>query len=115
MIARLVTVARQKWTKSATDRWLGGVFGGLGAYLHINATILRVAYLVLAVVLPPHGLITLLAVILYAVLLWTLPSDHQDSDAGTFNMFGDLFSGQNRPTKKQRKQINAEERDIHKK
>ncbi|GAB6092597.1 hypothetical protein JCM31185_13810 [Furfurilactobacillus curtus] len=113
----MINVAREKLTKSATDRWIGGVFGGLGRFLHINPTILRIGYLLLALFLPPHGLITLLAVVLYGVLLWWMPSDQRTSDASVFNLFGDLFSGQNRPKDsprpRGRKEIHAEEHDVH--
>ena len=110
-------MSKQKLTKSATDRWIGGVFGGIGEYLHINPTILRIAHIILAVVIPPHWLVSLLAVVLYGVLLWLLPSDHQPSDASFFNLFGDLFSGQGPSSQssrsRQRKQIHAEEHDTH--
>jgi phage shock protein C len=36
--------------RSRTDRWLGGVLGGLGAYLGIDPLILRVATIVLTVI-----------------------------------------------------------------
>ncbi|GKT02817.1 PspC domain-containing protein [Furfurilactobacillus sp. WILCCON 0119] len=104
---------RAKLTKSRTDRWIGGVFGGLGAYLHINATVLRIGYLLLAIFLPPHFIMPLLAIVLYGVLLWTIPSADGDNDAATFNVFGDLFSGQSRSERRGRKEIHAEERDVH--
>ncbi|MYV18290.1 PspC domain-containing protein [Furfurilactobacillus milii] len=109
-------MSKRKLTKSATDRWIGGVFGGIGEYLHINPTILRIAYIILAIAIPPHWLISLLAVVLYGVLLWFLPNDRQQSDASFFNLFGDLFSGQSASQSSRsraRKQIHAEERDVH--
>jgi phage shock protein C len=35
--------------RSRTDRWVGGVFGGLGPYLGIDPVVLRLAFIVLAV------------------------------------------------------------------
>lgn len=53
--------------RSLTDRVLGGVCGGLGAYLGINPWWARLAFAVLAVL--SGGV----AALLYLILWWTLP------------------------------------------
>lgn len=39
----------KKLRRSATDRWIGGVCGGLASYFGVDATIVRVVFLVAAV------------------------------------------------------------------
>ena len=37
---------RKRLERSATDRWIGGVCGGLGTYFNIDATVVRLIFLV---------------------------------------------------------------------
>jgi phage shock protein PspC (stress-responsive transcriptional regulator) len=55
--------------RSFTDRVLGGVCGGLGAYLHINAWWLRAAFVLLTIL--SSGVV----VLLYIMLWWVLPQE----------------------------------------
>ncbi|MDP4163291.1 MAG: PspC domain-containing protein [Bacillota bacterium] len=56
--------------RSRTDRMLAGVLGGLSSSLSINATLLRVAFVVLMFATAFFPM-----VILYLVLLFILPHD----------------------------------------
>lgn len=59
----------KRLTRSSTDSWLGGVCGGLADYLGIDANLLRIITLVLAVV--GFG-----AVIVVYVVAWVImPKD----------------------------------------
>ena len=40
-------MAIKKWYRSKSDRWLGGVCGGLGEYLGVDANLLRLLWLLL--------------------------------------------------------------------
>lgn len=51
--------------RSVSDRWLGGVIGGLGRYIGVDPTVLRIAFILLAVL--GFGPI----VIVY-ILMWVL-------------------------------------------
>ncbi len=55
----------KKLTRSSTDKWLGGVCGGLAAYTGVDATLIRVITVVLVVV----GVGTTILVYLAAWLL----------------------------------------------
>lgn len=55
----------KKLTRSATDKWLGGVCGGLAEYTGVDATLIRLIAVVLVVV----GVGTTLLVYLAAWLL----------------------------------------------
>ena len=52
--------------RSRTDKWLGGVFGGLGPYLGIDHVVMRLAAVVLAVV--GQGWIVVAYIIGWAVI-----------------------------------------------
>lgn len=39
----------KKLYRSSTDKFVAGVFGGLGEYFHIDPTILRLIYLILLI------------------------------------------------------------------
>ncbi len=54
--------------RSRTDRMIGGVCGGLGKYLNIDPTIVRLIF-VLALLLGGHGLLV------YLVLLLVVPEE----------------------------------------
>jgi phage shock protein PspC (stress-responsive transcriptional regulator) len=40
-------MAIKKWYRSRSDRWLGGVCGGLGEYLSVDANLIRLLWLLL--------------------------------------------------------------------
>lgn len=92
--------------RSATDRKLAGVFGGLGHYLHVNSNFLRVAYLILT------ALTTIVpGILVYIILAITIPADNPGSDLLT--MLRNLGGKTN--TRSSRKELhNVEEHDIKK-
>lgn len=55
----------KRLTRSSTDKWLGGVCGGLAAYTGVDATLIRLVTVVLVIV----GVGTTLLVYLAAWLL----------------------------------------------
>jgi phage shock protein C len=61
-------VETKKLYRSQTDRMIGGVCGGLGKYLSIDATVLRLIAVLLAVV---TGVI--LGVIAYLIMMVIVP------------------------------------------
>ncbi|MBC9226196.1 PspC domain-containing protein [Aeromicrobium sp. 636] len=63
------TPAPKRLTKSSTDKWIGGVCGGLAQYTGVDANLIRLITVVLVVV----GVGTTLLVYLAAWLL--MPSD----------------------------------------
>ncbi len=59
----------KKLTRSATDRWLAGVCGGLGEYFGIDPVVVRVGYIVITVitgVMPLAVAYVLLAIVMPA-------------------------------------------------
>ena len=48
---------RPRLTRSALDRVLGGVCGGIGAHLGVNGWLVRAAVVILTIALPPLGII----------------------------------------------------------
>lgn len=61
---------RKKLTRSASDRILAGVFGGLGRYFNCSANIFRVAYVILSVL---SGLVP--GIIIYIIMMLIIPPD----------------------------------------
>lgn len=61
--------------RSATDRWIGGVCGGLAEYLQIDPLIVRVVFFVLAF---PFGV----GILIYIFLLIFMPSAGQPAPLG---------------------------------
>lgn len=64
----------KKLTRSADNRWLAGVCGGLGEYFNIDPTLIRII-VVLATIIFGFGLGGL---ILYAVLWVLIPEAESD-------------------------------------
>lgn len=59
----------RKLTRSRTDRKLAGVCGGLGAYLNIDPTVVRVVYALLTVFTVFSG------IIIYLILMLLIPEE----------------------------------------
>jgi phage shock protein C len=76
---------RMRVTRSLTDRVLGGVCGGLSAYLGINPWWTRVLVAVLTVI--SGGV----AGLLYLILWWTLPPDLPYTEAPAGRDLGRLL------------------------
>lgn len=53
--------------RSASDRKIGGVCGGLAEYLGVDSTLVRLVWILLALGMPPLGLIG------YLIALWIVP------------------------------------------
>jgi phage shock protein C len=62
----------RRLTRSRTERMIGGVCGGLGAYLEIDPTLVRLLF-VLGLLFGGHGLL------LYLVLLLVMPIEPIES------------------------------------
>lgn len=62
---------RDRFVRSRSDRVFAGVCGGLAAYLGVDATLVRVAWVVVALVALPVGLVAY-------VLLWLLAPEESD-------------------------------------
>ncbi len=61
--------------RSKTERMLGGVCGGLGEYLDIDPTVVRLIFILMAL-LGGHG------VLAYIILLLIVPSEDQIRQRG---------------------------------
>jgi phage shock protein PspC (stress-responsive transcriptional regulator) len=68
----LVPTAKRLY-RSATDRQIAGVCGGLAAYLEVDATVVRVVWAVLAIV--PGGIV--LGLIAYALAWFIMPDESE--------------------------------------
>ncbi|MDO5013949.1 MAG: PspC domain-containing protein, partial [Lactobacillaceae bacterium] len=68
---------KRRLTRSASDRYLAGVFGGLGQYFKINPKWLRIGYAVL----------TILTSIVPGVLIYLLMAVIMPADPQPFNFF----------------------------
>jgi phage shock protein PspC (stress-responsive transcriptional regulator) len=64
----------KKLYRSATDKKLGGIFGGLGKYLNVDATLLRVLYAIIFVVS------AFLPTIILYVILWAVIPEEPKTD-----------------------------------
>ncbi|MBC2167329.1 PspC domain-containing protein [Listeria booriae] len=66
----------KKLRRSRSDRKIGGVFGGLSDYLGIDATVLRVIYVILIII----SWKTMIGVIAYIIALFIIPSEDASYD-----------------------------------
>lgn len=57
-------------TRSASDRMIGGVCGGMGRYLDVDPTIIRLIFVLLAL-FGGHG------ILIYLIMLLLIPSEPQ--------------------------------------
>ena len=55
-------------TKSSTNKWLFGVLGGFADYFNIDATLLRVGFLLFSLLPGP-------SIIIYLICAFIMPSD----------------------------------------
>jgi phage shock protein C len=60
----------QRLTRSSSDKYIGGVSGGLGAYFGIDPTLVRVGFLLTALITGGAG------VVAYVAMLAFVPSDN---------------------------------------
>ena len=68
----------KKLYRSTDDRWLAGVCGGLGKYFNVDPTLVRVIFIVLA-------LIGLGGVILYLLLWVIIPPEPTEEEQATMD------------------------------
>ncbi|MBC1474993.1 PspC domain-containing protein [Listeria grandensis] len=66
----------KKLRRSRSDRKIGGVFGGLSDYLGVDATVLRIIYVVLIII----SWKTMIGVIAYIIALFIIPSENASYD-----------------------------------
>ena len=59
---------RRKLYRSESDRMLGGVCGGLGDYLDVDSTLVRIIFVALALMGGP-------GILIYLILLLIVPSE----------------------------------------
>jgi phage shock protein C len=64
----------KKLTRSTENRWLAGVCGGLGEYLNIDPTIIRVLFVLITLLFS----MVLGGVIVYAILWIVMPESESD-------------------------------------
>jgi phage shock protein PspC (stress-responsive transcriptional regulator) len=96
----------KKLYRSATDRIIAGVLGGISDYFGWNSTLVRILYVVLA--LTPG--INLLAILSYVVMIAIMPSSQSGDSA--FNQFKSGMATRD-PAKKSRKVIHdVEEKNV---
>jgi len=61
---------QRRLRRSVSDRWLGGVCGGLGSYLGMDPTVVRIVYVLLSI------LSVAFPGILVYIILWILIPDN---------------------------------------
>ncbi|MGM9908042.1 PspC domain-containing protein [Limosilactobacillus sp.] len=100
----------RRLTRSASDRIIGGVFGGLGKYFHISANLLRIIYVILTVmtaIVP--------GVIIYLILMIIMPPDPANPGIlgmlHTLNDLGRQATHEDR-SRSRRQLTDVEEKDI---
>ncbi len=69
-----MTTEKKKLYRSRTDRMLAGVSGGLGKYFEIDATLIRLVFVV-AAILGGHG------VLAYLICMILIPLEPEDKPA----------------------------------
>ncbi|WP_283583799.1 PspC domain-containing protein [Limosilactobacillus difficilis] len=101
---------REKLTRSATDRYVAGVFGGLAAYFGVKANLLRVLFLIIMLI---TGIVP--CTILYFISALLMPPDANDTSI-TGVLANLLRQGKNDEAQQsQRKELHdVEEHDINK-
>ena len=95
---------KRRLTRSASDRYLAGVFGGLGQYFKINPKWLRIGYAVL----------TVLTSIVPGVLIYLLMAVIMPADPQPFNFFDWLNRAKTPEHKQEPRQVlhDVEEHDV---
>ena len=71
-------VQNKKLYRSRSDRMIGGICGGLGVYLGIDSTVLRLIFVLIAAI--SGGVPALIA---YVIMLFIVPEEPLGGPAGT--------------------------------
>ena len=66
----------KKLYRSKDDRWLGGVCGGIAKYFNVDSTIIRVLFILLALIIGG-------GILVYIILWIVIPEEPADSVAAT--------------------------------
>ncbi|EUJ25595.1 PspC domain-containing protein [Listeria floridensis FSL S10-1187] len=66
----------KKLRRSRVDRKVGGVFGGISEYTGIDATILRLVFIIIAIFTMKTGI----AIVAYIIALFVIPSSNMNND-----------------------------------
>lgn len=81
--------AKKGFTRSRTNRLLGGVLGGIAEHFGWNANILRLIYVLVTIAIPfVHGI---LGLAIYVILYTFMPLEERAEGEGP--SFRDLFRG----------------------
>ncbi|WP_367342563.1 PspC domain-containing protein [Limosilactobacillus sp.] len=102
----------KKLTRSSTDRYVAGVFGGFAQYFGLKANVLRVLFIVLMII---TGIVP--CTILYFMCALVMPPDANDTSiTGVLaNLLGVGQNNRNNGNPSQRKELHdVEEHDINK-
>lgn len=99
----------KKLTRSGSDRFIAGVFGGIGNYFRIPANLLRILYVVLTIF---TGFVP--GIIIYIILMIIMPADPQRPDLlGFLKSFGDAQKKAPQSHERSRRTLtDVEEKDI---
>lgn len=96
----------QRLTKSASNRVIAGVLGGLAQYLHLKPDVVRVVYLIFAALTS-----FVPGIVIYLMLAVLMPDDPHKSNQWRSLM--DLFSQGRHAKQPERKELhNVEEKDL---
>lgn len=100
----------KKLTRSSTDRYVAGVFGGFAQYFGLKANVLRVLFIIIMLI---TGIVP--CTILYFMCALVMPPDANDTSIT--GVLANLLRQDNRDTgnQSQRKELHdVEEHDINK-
>ncbi|KRK90031.1 PspC domain-containing protein [Lentilactobacillus sunkii] len=98
----------KKLRRSATNRVISGVLGGISNYFGWNSTLVRILYVILAFT----PAIDVVAIIAYIIMMFTIPLDNPGVGS-PFDQLKSTFTG-GTSTDKSRKVIHdVEEKDVH--
>ncbi|WP_057896777.1 PspC domain-containing protein [Liquorilactobacillus oeni] len=95
-----------KKIKRSTNRYLAGVCAGLAEYLNFPVWVIRITFLILALI--PH--LTFLMIAIYLMLIVTIPASENNS----FFSLSSLFK-QESNSKRKRKRTRRVIKDVHEK
>jgi phage shock protein C len=98
----------KKLRRSATNRVISGVLGGICDYFGWNSTLVRILYVILA--FTPG--IDLVAIIGYIVMMFTIPIDNPGVGS-PFDQAKSLFTNRASDDKSRKVIHNVEEKDVH--
>ena len=101
----------KRLTRSATDRLIAGVFGGLGKYFNLSAILLRLIYVVITAL---TGFVP--GILIYIIMVVIMPADPAKPDLLSFlRSMGQKTQSPDQTHQRSRRTLtDVEERDIKK-